>query len=282
MRQPILLALVLASISQNQIAAPSLAAEEKSEWVLVQSSHFYGPQTLYISNDAVRIANGSTYGFEVLAKAPTWKRYCFKKAGKSFAVSDRFDLETALLGKFGSFKTSEPKIQALVVSQGSTNLQGIRCTKYLEPEHQAYTLTTNELNVDCKIGEVISEYYRVPYFKSVPLANWSLKKPSQAAKTSAKPPNLDKSKQKIPNWLDVDYKNYVTPTAIEYKFKTESCKKVKYNARDFAMPEGLREVKEISQVISSDQNKEIESLIDDIGFASERKREPMIVQPKRK
>jgi len=264
MRRAYAVIAMLVSMPFSLMARDALAAQERYEWVIAQKSPLYGKRLFYISHDAVKIVDASGSEFELLAKAPSWKEYCFKRSTRVYAVTDHFELQDALVSA-AYVKTGLPGEPGSFKSIGKVRSSGLTCTKYLEPVNN-YTLTADDITVDPKVAEILSTYYSIPNFKSVPIANWTGTASGEETKLKTGSPRGAHQDSAI--WISASH--YYVPVANNYKFKTESCRKVPYNASDFELPNGLRKVKELSQiVIDTDQRKKIQSMIEDVGFASD-------------
>jgi hypothetical protein len=84
------------------------------------------------------------------------------------------------------------------------------------------------------------------------------------------------------SWLDLRHMNdnaFPTRKGGGVRLSTSSCKKVPYRSSDFEVPTGFKTVMDSKEVlISGAEKKEIEELLDSIGFASD----PGHKQPQRK
>jgi len=258
------------------------AAAEKTEWIIdQQGGPDLGDHVIYVSPNAVRIVN-QKLEFEILSRAPDWKVCLFKRKDKSMKVTTKVD--RTIFTFWRSASRPNPFIEV-----GAEKWNGLKCTKYLEPR-SAFTLTADDIKVNPGAAKVICDYYNIPVFKHVPLINCHATESALKNAESLSPATIPQSFQpSVPmrqptiiktavaggksqaNWLKLD--NYgVQQKSLTYKFRTRSLRNVELNADDFRLPDGLREVSDMSLIVlGSKKTKQIESMIDDIGFTTDRK-----------
>jgi hypothetical protein len=222
-----------------------VAAANQEEWIFRQNSPQFGGHVIYVCHDAIKLVS-LRYGFEALERAPDWKVHAFQRKDKIVCVTDKIDLQEILpISRF-----NKPK--GFKVLPGKRNLKGLSCTAYREP-NDVTTLTTDIVKTDPKAIQFLCDYYIIPRFTQFPVYNYLGKRNPSAYQKR--------------NWGDLNEFSDIVDTT-SYKFITDSWQKVPYNAKDFACPTNYKIVKDQRQIlVGSDQKKEIESLLDNIGFS---------------
>jgi len=226
----------------------------QEEWIFHQISPQFGNQTVYVCHDAIKIVN-ARYHFEIVASSPTWKLHSFRRDNKTICNVDKIDLEDALplsrVPKPGAFRFEREQ-----------TWQGLPCKRFREV-NGASTLSTDKVRTDRKAVAVLCNYYNVPKFSDFPVCNfWNR---SESVHYSNK------------DWEDMTQFRDITD-ASTFKFITKSWQKVPYNPNDFVYPTNYRVITDIKDMVLGDHKKQLESLIDDLGFASDTGKE----LPKRK
>jgi hypothetical protein len=225
------------------------AKSSREEWIFHQTSPQFGNQDIYVCHDAIKIVN-SRYNFEIVANAPTWKLHAFRRANKTMCVVDKIDLEDAMplsrVPKPGSF-----------FLEGEQTWQGLACKKFKE-SNGASTLTTNMVKTDPRANSVLCNYYNVPKFSDFPVCNfWNRKEHTNYTRK---------------DWADMSQFKDITDSST-FKFATRSWQKVAYSANDFVYPSDYRLTADVKEIVLGEHKKQLESLIDDLGFTSDSMKE---------
>jgi hypothetical protein len=238
-----MLVIFSAGIFNTSVFAAAKASQE--EWIFHQTSPQFGNQEIYVCHDAIKIVNGR-YNFEIVAKVPDWKLHAFRRENKTFCIVDKIDLEDVMP------LSRVPKPGAFFL-EGLQTWQGLACKRFKE-SNGASTLTTNMVKTDRRANWVLCNYYNVPNFADFPVCNfWNRSTQVQYTRK---------------DWADMSQFRDITDSST-YKFATRSWQKVAYNPNDFVYPSGYRRTSEMKEIVLGEQKKQLESLIDNLGFTSD-------------
>jgi hypothetical protein len=232
-------------------SSPGEARSALTEWVLVQSTPDMGDHTLYVAPDAVRIVSQKN-GYQILAKAPSWKVQCFRAAEKVIWTGD-MELFNGLV-MTDPYQLPLKKIVALrAIETGVRN--GLKFTKYAEGRKGSIICGADDIQVAAKGSEFICRYYYVPSLPKVPLYRRIY---NENGKDAIKKTWLDRQ-------ISQDLRSGLRDTLI-----TKSWKRVPFNSSDFDSPANYKKVNDIKQVAySAAQKNEMKVFLDEIGFTSD-------------
>jgi hypothetical protein len=221
------------------------AKTPQEEWIFHQTSPQFGRQAVYVCHDAIKIVN-IRYSFEIVANAPTWKLHAFRRDAKIICTVDKIDLESALpLGRI-------PKPGTCVLA-GEQDWKGLPCKRYNE-SNSASTLTTNSVRTDRRANWVLCNYYNIPKFSEFPACNfWNRE---------------EHTTYHHKDWSDFSQFKDISDSS-SYKFITTTWEKVPYNTSDFSIPLNYRVIPDMNEIVLGEQKKQIENMIDDLGFTSD-------------
>jgi len=241
----------LSALILSSQAAGARAAE--SEWLLEQTHEEAGKHEVYVSPDAIKIVCQSQ-GYVVVAKAPTWQICCYRPKEKIewLGVMDNFN------GIIMRNPFAVPSINSRPISALSTvQYRGLKCTRYCPPhEMRPVILAADDIPVSARGAEFLCRYYYVHSIPKVPLFRLV-----NARSKNGQTVNKD--------WLDTQIMSDMRE-GDRIVLKTESAKKIAYNAADFAYPKDCKRVKEINMIgYSSDGRDKMSDVMDEIGFASD-------------
>ena len=231
------IALVLSALTSVPIAhgAPS------SEWVMKQNLAGGGPQTIYLSENAVRVVNDMN-GHEILCKAPLWTVYWYRPADK---VVHSSSLEEAF--RIYNFSPALCEARAANYKQlGDGRIDGVVVRKYGDSADGIWL--AKDMNVSPKASQLLMACYGLKLGSGVVIRSWY--------------PNRLKSRvnARADQWgTAVDIEGDV----IKY-LTTQSIKQVPFSANDFRVPTNFKTVPWKDIFHSKTQTKAWESLLDDM------------------
>jgi hypothetical protein len=242
------------------LSLPLIAVSAKSnkvEWLLVQDKLDIGEHLAYVAPDAVKIVSKKC-GYQLLVRAPDWKVYCFRPNEKLLWIGNLRDFSGIVM--MNPAATVKQKI-ANVLPAGEGTINGLKCTNFTDPgTKNIEVMAASEIQVCPQVAELACRYFGSPSQKQYPLYYRVHGKKSVAL--------LNKRSM----WFDPNGLRD-TRTGALVRLNTRSGKQVPYNAADFDYPHGYKTVTDIKQVTySREQKKEMESLLDDIGFVGDRTR----------
>jgi hypothetical protein len=230
------------------IQAPASPASQ--EWRVVQNN-----QTIYVSKTAVRVVNPD--GFELLCSAPDWKATAFNREQKLYWSDEMKNFDSVMMLRplaRATYMTSKYNIK----SMGTSERNGFRCKLFNAFGQNIYG--SADIETAPEACEFLARYLYCADTKTVPLFILSA---SQKKNTDVK-----EVKKTATPWFqasNLDFGGDFVP-----KVQTSSIEKITYNASDFALPKGYKQVQDIKQVIISDKRKkELQSLLEDVGFTSD-------------
>jgi hypothetical protein len=224
-------ALVGAMLLTFAVAAD--AASSKTEWILHQKQRDSGKQTVYITDDAIKIVNDES-GYQVVARAPTWDVIIYRPDNKlamktSVTGFRRFSPFGPLLAQGGS---------SSFVLEKSDTIAGVPANK-LSKTSGAQLWIATEIKAAPEISDMLQSYDRFP-IAGIPLKY--------------------RSRTDSPEAIHVAQKLLV---------ETFDAKKIARNEKDFEYPTPKRWVKTQSEILSSAaQMNELNSIMDDLGVGS--------------
>lgn len=232
----------MAIFAMSQPAAQAIPPGD--EWVIDQLEH-----QIYISENAIK-AHDKTMNYDMYARAPEWKVFLFRKENKVFySVPLKEFSIVAILRPFGADTNLKAKIPYI----GPSSFQGHPCSIWQGTTGRLYT--TNDIKLQPKANELLSRYLFTASVPGVPLFY-------------LKPKEEQNYKQR--EWLDSSRARYFSQNK---KLHTNSIKKKPFNAADFVMPTGYKQVSYAKEVAFSHKNKEdLTDLIEGIGYATTGKR----------
>ena len=246
MKSPLLATFLAVTFCSSVFAATKPSQEE---WIFHQISPQFGKQDIYVCHDAIKIVNGR-YNFEIVANAPTWKLHAFRRDTKIICVVDKIDLQNVM-------PLSRVPTPGGFFLEGPQTWQGLACKRFKE-SNGASTLTTNMVKTDRRADWVLCNYYNVPKFSDFPVCNfWNR---SEQVNYTRK------------DWGDLSQFKDITDSST-FKFATRSWQKVAYNPNDFVYPSNYRVTVDVKDIVLGSQKKQLEGLIDDLGFTSDSMKE---------
>ncbi len=232
----------------------ALAAE--SEWVLEQKADTLGKIVVYVSHDAVKIVS-PLWGYELLSKAPTWTVHCYRPREKIEWVGELTAFSGAMINS--PFKSGGANTTKLFPF-GTGVMKGLKYTRYsLTKNGLAALYGSDEIAIAPKAAEFLARCNDLPDCGKVPIY-----------RTQFKVPDFGTLKAKE-SWLAIDAARDMR-TGFVIEVSTQSCKKLPFNAADFAGLPGCRRLNSIEQVAySSKQKEDLTEMFkgDGVGFAAD-------------
>lgn len=250
-RALVLFALVALS-SSTSLSVSAVESQIPREWILVQNADGSGLNTVYVTDDAVKIVN-THLGCHMIIKAPDWKVHCFQLKEKIEWVGklDQFSGEI-MLNPY-----SQPRMPSTFPLRvvGTGTLKGLRFKKY-SIRTNALLLVADQISITPQAAEFISRFYGSPYVQAVPLYSCTL---LQGKKLTASTPNP---------WMDLGVTNDLR-SGLRINLETQSAKKVAYNAADFETPRNYKLTADLMSVtLSRDKKSQFNDMLDNVGFTS--------------
>jgi hypothetical protein len=225
--------LALVSAMLLTLALAANAASSKAEWVLHQKQRDSGNQTVYITDDAIKIVNEES-GYQVVARAPTWDVIIYRPDNK-------LAMKTTVIG-FRRFSPFGPLLSrgesSSFVLEKSDTIAGVAANK-LSKSSGAQLWVASAIKAAPEISDMLQSYDRFP-IAGIPLKY--------------------RSRNDTPDAIH---------TAQKLLVETFDAKKIARVEKDFEYPTPKRWVKTQSEVLSSvAKMKELNSIMDDLGVGS--------------
>jgi len=234
-------------------APPAHCAKNPDVWRLEQREDSVGPIVLYISHDAVK-AVSQQWGYQIVAKAPSWTVHCFRPAEKTEWSGD--------LDHFSGCMLSSPveggTLNAEQLNGYETGIyKGLKYKSFAFNKHSHSVLYgAEDIDVSPRCAEFVSRLYDLPYLGKIPIYRRRVK--TQDLRTI----------NKDGTWLDMGLSDDKR-AGLVVEFVTNSWKKVPYKAADFDWPKGYKKLPNASHVaFSKNQKDDINNVLSEIGFAS--------------
>ncbi|MBS1991349.1 MAG: hypothetical protein JSS83_12580 [Cyanobacteria bacterium SZAS LIN-3] len=244
------LALIDARTACAKTPSPK-AATPTWEWILDQSHDESGKNTVYVSPDAVKIV--CSQGYQVVAKAPDWQ-VCVFRPEEKIEWRGPMDLFNGVILR-NPFAV--PTINRRAIAPLSTvQYQGLKCTRYCPPnESHPIILGADDIAVSKKGAELLCRYFYLHSIPRVPVYRLIM-----ARATS----RIGDEKQ----WLDATVMRDLRD-GERVALKTQSARKVPFNANDFEYPQNFKRITNINTVsYSSDRRDQLGTMVDEIGFTT--------------
>jgi hypothetical protein len=224
-------------------AAPSGA----SEWVLSQKQSELGRYTVYVTRDAIKFVN-QTLGYEVVARAPTWKIVIYQpdqKLGCEMSL-DKFLGEDV----FSFLKQPRKSEKRRLLKRESTDTKGVTICNYGTFDGREQSWTTESLGAPQQAIDIAQCCYRLKNTPGFPLRVIAHFGPAP----------------KIPNssWMSggINLGQYDWVETL----KTDNWKKVPYRISDFTYPANFKNTQDVHVLIlSRSKQNSLEDLFEDMG-----------------
>ncbi len=193
---------------------------------------------------------------ELITKAPDWKVHCFRKDDRIEWTNEiqKFNGETMS----NPFARLRPPRQAKLTEVGHGALNGLKYTMFRTPisaNDQLYT--TKDIAVAPPLEEFLARLYYTPKAEGIPLYRCVDNRPDR---------KIEEAKVGIIKIAA----NTDLRTGLVKKLETKGWKKIAFNASEFMVPTGFKQLREISQVsYSSEKKGEFNEIFDAIGFKTD-------------
>lgn len=231
------------------------AAESKapSEWIIQQNEDGSGLNSVYVTNDAVKIVN-THLGCQMIIKAPDWKIHCFQTKEKIEWVGklEQFSGDSMI----NPYSTPSRPAAAPLEVIGTGTMKGLQYLKY-PVNRSAILVVAKDIHIAPQAADFISRFYGSPYVQAMPLYSCAFLKGEK----------LNASQQKNP-WIDMGMTNDLR-TGLRVNLETLSSKRVAYNAADFELPRNYKRTVSLTAVtLSGDKKSQFRDMLDSVGFTT--------------
>lgn len=217
---------------------PCSIAAENSEWRIVQWHHKAGKHEIRICPSAVRIED-KTAGFVLISKAPKWDVQAFRQDDKVVCTMPR-----SLYYAKQDFRITGPRMYNFE-SMGTQTICGMKARAFHTPKVDIYTVKLP--GVSAPIEDLIVAYYEMRTFEGVAL-------------------KVTKTIRGFSNGRDISLFSRSSP-GLELVLETKEIKRMPFNASDFAVPRGFRQIDALEQVKTSVAGrKEGDEIFSDLGL----------------
>jgi len=240
-----ILALGATLISESFSAASQ--AGENTEWVFQQNHFDNGRNRIYLSKNAVKIVSLSG-GFQILAKAPSWRVIIFRPDDKTMYVTDMHELRR--FSPFGPLSRQGPQEIPLIKLESNKQNDFVITTYKTMVPFRKVSLADGPVSHEAQ--EIVRTYYRI--------LDGSVE-PGIPLKYTV---HVEASKVKKGAWF-----NEGAQSDSENKdwLSTDSWKMVAFSAEDFENPEAYKTVPTMSDIlVSRAKRQNLDSLIDGLGI----------------
>jgi hypothetical protein len=244
----------LVSVLCGLLAHPTAGAAADTEWLLEQNHADLGKIDLYICHDAIKAVNRQ-WGYQLLAKAPTWTVHCFRTETK---------IEwTGALGEFTGSMLSNPvalpdKNKDRLGAFGKGTINGLKYTRYATSRQSlAAVYGADDIAIAAPVSELLCRYYNMPDTGKIPLYH-----------SQDKGRGLHKPPEKKAIWLNMDYGKDLRGGLIVLLL-TKSGKQIPFNPADFEVPHGYTMRRPSEVAYSNKQKATLTDVIDNMGFTSD-------------
>ena len=223
----------------------------QTEWLVSQKQSEMGAYTVYLTKDAIKIVN-QALGYEVVAKAPTWKVIVYRpkeKLGTELALKDFAEMNIFSL----MLEHKRPGKRNLIKLE-TTETNGLKICKYETYDHNEHTWTTEAFGAPPEAILIAEASYRLKSAPGFPLR--------VVYYGSA-------DMQKIPtsSWMSGGIN--MAHGRLE-NLKTDSWKTVPYRASDFVYPTNFQHTKDPHELVFSRSKKStMEDIARDMGIGEE-------------
>ncbi|MDQ5937741.1 MAG: hypothetical protein QG574_5100 [Cyanobacteriota bacterium erpe_2018_sw_21hr_WHONDRS-SW48-000092_B_bin.40] len=222
---------------------------------LEQYSDSLGDCVVFVYHDGAKVVC-KKLKCELITKAPDWKVHCFRKDDRIEWSNEiqKFNGETMS----NPFARLRPPRQAKLTEVGHGAINGLKYTKFKTPisaNDQLYT--TKDLAVAPPLEEFLARLYYTPKAEGIPLYRCVDNRPDR---------KIEEAKVGIIKIAA----NTDLRTGLVKKLETKGWKKIAFNASEFMVPTGFKQLREISQVsYSSEKKGEFNEIFDAIGFKTD-------------
>ncbi len=213
-------------------------AAENSQWLIVQWHHKAGKHEIRICPTAVRI-DDKTAGFALISKAPKWEVQAFRQDDKVVCTMPR-----SLYYAKQDFKIAGKRMYDFE-NMGTQTICGMKTQAFHTPKVDVYTVKLP--GVSTPIEDLIVAYYEMRTFEGVAL------KMTKTFRGFSKGRNISLFSSSSPG--------------LELVLETKEIKRIPFNASDFVVPRGLRQIDALEQVKTSVAGrKEGDEIFSDLGL----------------
>jgi hypothetical protein len=217
----------------------------KDGWMIVQQHKDLGTNTFYLTHDAVKIVN-KNFGFTVLLAAP-FKVMAIYRPDEHivFNTVPGFTKTNILVG----LMSTKPTVYQSLEQYGEEDVHGLHVKKYRSRTAQDEIWTISNINLAPAVLDLIHNYYQIKN----PLLPY--RKISYVGEDHSKHKNL---------WLTSAMTDIYQGGRITL-IETVSAKKMKFTPKDFAYPNGYKEVREVGPVfVSRSGSSKLTNIIEDL------------------
>lgn len=213
-------------------------AAENSQWLIVQWHHKAGKHEIRICSTAVRI-DDKTAGYALISKAPKWEVQAFRLDDKVVCTMPR-----SLYYAKQDFKIAGPRMYDFE-NIGTQTICGMRAQAFHTPRVDIYTVKLP--GVSTPIEDLIVAYYEMRTFEGVAL-------------------KVTKTLRRFSKSRDISPFSSSSP-GLEVVLETKEIKRMPYNASDFVVPRGLRQIDALEQVKTSVAGRQVgDEIFSDLGL----------------
>jgi hypothetical protein len=229
---------------------PGAQAGDTTEWSLSQKQSELGAYKVFFIKGAVKVIN-TTLGYEVTAKAPTWKVVIYRPLEKTGYELEMFPFIHFQI--FGFINEPRKAGKRPLLKVGTEEVNGLKITKYRTPNGLEDSWVTDSIDVLPNVIDVIETCYRLRHSPGIPLCVVS------NAKTGVGP------EIPISSWMSGGINLGRHDRLVQ--LRTYSWKIVPFHASDFDYPTGYKRVKDPRDLVfSSAKKNSMEDVVRDMGI----------------